>query len=119
MFEYFIVVVNLCHHLLNFTQKSGFQKFTSTLSDLDLKTFQADLDRWASSIKEEADLIETQENSRFRALSSKHSKYMSYQQKLAMNLQVLDFCSKYDHQTTWKQTRKIGNAALFVRLAEY
>jgi ankyrin repeat domain-containing protein 50 len=32
---------------------------------------------------------------------------------------VLDFCSKYDYQTTWKQTRKIGNATLFKQLVEY
>jgi Cdc6-like AAA superfamily ATPase len=36
-----------------------------------------------------------------------------------MNLRVLDFCSDYDHETTWKQTRKAGNAALFASLAEY
>src|SRR3954452_2683678 len=65
------------------------------------------------------DVIEAQENSRFRTLYSKLSKSASHQQKLATNLRVLDFCSKYDHETTWKQTRKVGNAALFTQLAEY
>jgi DNA replication protein DnaC len=35
------------------------------------------------------------------------------------NLQVLDLCSVYDYETTWKQTRKVGNATLFNRTAEY
>ncbi|KAL1625640.1 hypothetical protein SLS56_007224 [Neofusicoccum ribis] len=119
LLEYFIVVVGLCYHLLDFTQKSAFRKFTSTLSDLHLKTFQTDLDRWAIAIRAETDVIEAQENSQFRALYSKFSKSASHQQKLATNLRVLDFCSKNDHQTTWKQTRKVGNAALFTQLAEY
>jgi ankyrin repeat protein len=45
--------------------------------------------------------------------------FVSYQQKLATNLRVLDFCSKYDHETSWKQTRKVGNAVLFRQFAEY
>jgi len=32
---------------------------------------------------------------------------------------VLDLCSVYDYETTWKQTRKVGNATLFNRTAEY
>lgn len=64
-------------------------------------------------------LIEAQENSKFRSLSNKLSESAVYQRRLAMNLQVLDFCSKHDHQTTWKQTRKVGNAAVFPSLAEY
>ncbi|KAF2675922.1 hypothetical protein K458DRAFT_447792 [Lentithecium fluviatile CBS 122367] len=117
--EYFIVAVCLCHHLFKLTKKPTFRQVTSTLNDSDLKTFQTELDRWANSIKEEIVLIEAQESSRFRALSSKLSKSAVYQQKLATNLRVLDFCSKYDHETTWKQTRKVGKAALFAPLAEY
>jgi ankyrin repeat protein len=117
--EYFTVAVNLCHHLLDFTQKSAVRKFTSTLSDSDLKTFQSDLNHWAIAIKEETNVIEAQENSQFRALYSRRSKSATYQQKLATNLRVLDFCSKYDHQTTWKQTRKVGNTTLFTQFAEY
>ncbi|RQM05678.1 hypothetical protein DH86_00004097, partial [Scytalidium sp. 3C] len=49
--EYFILVVRLCHRLLKFTQKSGFEQFVSTLNE-DLKKDQSDLDFWANSIKE-------------------------------------------------------------------
>jgi len=124
--EYFIIVVRLCYKLLKFTKKSTFQQVITTLSNLDIKTFQSELDYWANSIKEEISLLtakkvkeEAQENSRFRALSSKLSKLVSHQQRLAINLRVLDFCSKYDYETTWKQTRKVGNATLFSQAAEY
>jgi hypothetical protein len=124
--EYFIVVVGLCRQLLKFTQKSAFRQVASTLSDSDIKTFQLDLDVCANSIKEEMSLLmaqkieeEAQENSRFRALSSTHSKVALHQQKLATNLRILKFCSKYNHEITWKQTRKVGNATLFSQAAEY
>ncbi|KAL5375000.1 hypothetical protein DPSP01_011492 [Paraphaeosphaeria sporulosa] len=117
--EYFIAVVGLCRHLFNFTAMSTFRQVTSALNDSDLKTFQTDLDRWAGSIKEEMILMEAQENSRSRDLFIKHSKSADRRQKLATNLRVLDFCSKYDYETAWKQTRKVGNSSLFASLAEY
>ncbi|OBT64449.1 hypothetical protein VE03_05766 [Pseudogymnoascus sp. 23342-1-I1] len=124
--EYFIVVVNLCHRLLKFTQKSALGQFASSLSNFDTKAYQSGLSHWANAIKEEMSLLmartieeEAQENSKFRALSNKFSKSVSHQQKLKANLQVLDSCSMYDHETTWKQTRKIGNTTLFNQMDEY
>lgn len=124
--EYFIAVVGLCHRLLKITQKSSIGQFRSTLTDADLKTFQSKLDLWAGSIKEEESLLlakrieeEARENSKFRALSSKISESASYQQKLRRMLRILDFCSSYDYETAWKQTRKIGNSTLFNRTMEY
>ncbi|KAF2793318.1 hypothetical protein K505DRAFT_277134, partial [Melanomma pulvis-pyrius CBS 109.77] len=124
--EYFIIVVSLCHQLLKFTQKSVFRQVASTLSDSEIKTFQSDLDVYANAIKEEMNLQmaqkieeEARENSRFRALSSKYSKAALHQQKLATNLRVLKFCSKYDHEMAWKQTRKVGNTTLFSQVAAY
>ena len=49
--EYFIVVVRLCHQLLEFTQKSTLGQFASTLSHSDMKTYQSELDLWANTIK--------------------------------------------------------------------
>jgi ankyrin repeat domain-containing protein 50 len=50
----------------------------STLSDSDMKTYQSELDLWANTIKEEVNVLmakkieeEVEENSGFRALSSK------------------------------------------------
>lgn len=124
--EYFIVIVGLCHQLLKFAQKSTIGQITSTLSDSDIKSFQSDLDVCANSVREEMSLLmsqkieeEARENSRFRTLSIKLSKSLSHQQKLETNLRVLKFCSSYDYETTWKQTRKIGNSTLFHQAAEY
>src|SRR5271156_4505788 len=124
--EYFIVVVRLCHQLLKFTQKSTLGQLASSLSDSDMKTYQSELDIWANSIKEEVSLLmsqkieeEAQENSRFRALSSEFSESVSHRKKLKTNLRVLHFCSTHDYETTWKQTRKAGNATLFNRTPEY
>ncbi|KFY38347.1 hypothetical protein V494_04397 [Pseudogymnoascus sp. VKM F-4513 (FW-928)] len=126
MSEYFIVVVDLCHRMLKFTQKSALGQFASSQSDLDTKTYQVGLDHWSNAIKEEASLLmaktiegEAKDNSKFRVLSSKFSKIVLLQQKVKANLRILDSCSIYDYQTTWKQTRKIGNTTLFNRIDEY
>src|SRR2546423_5126259 len=124
--EYFIVVVHLCHQLLKFTQKSILGQLTSSLSDSGMRAYQSELDVWANSIKEEVSLLmsekieeEARENSRFRALSNKFTESVAHRKKLKANLRVLDFCSMYDYETTWKQTRKAGNATLFNRTTEY
>jgi hypothetical protein len=95
LFEYFIVVVRLCHQLLKFTQKSTFWVFESTLSDSDMKTYQSELDLWATAIKEEVAMQmagkNEEEGQRFRTLLSKFSESSSFQQKVKANLRVLDF----------------------------
>ncbi|EUC45810.1 hypothetical protein COCMIDRAFT_94583, partial [Bipolaris oryzae ATCC 44560] len=117
--EYFIVVVGLCHYLFKFGQKSAMQQFASSLSDAHLKTFQTDLHKWANSIKEQMGINEAQENSTLRALTRQMFKSTSYQQRLAVNARVLNFCSTYDYQVTWKQIRKAGNMSFYRQQAEY
>ncbi|KAH8786195.1 hypothetical protein BGZ57DRAFT_789032, partial [Hyaloscypha finlandica] len=124
--EYFIVVVRLCHQLFKFTQKSILGQLVSSLSDLDTKTYQSELDLWANSVKEEVNLLtgqkieeEARENSRFRALSNKFSETASHHRKLKTKLRLLESCSTYDYETTWKQTRKVGNATLFRQAIQY
>jgi hypothetical protein len=124
--EYFIVVVGLCRTLFRYTQKSPIEQFTSSLSDSELKSYQSDLGIWANSIKEEVGLLmaekieeEAKENARFRALSKKSSLSASLEQKIKTRLRILDFCSTYDYVTPWKQTRKLGHAALFNLSADY
>ncbi|KAF2737537.1 hypothetical protein EJ04DRAFT_460944, partial [Polyplosphaeria fusca] len=119
LFEYFIVVVGLCHYIFEFGQKSTVHKFTSSLNDGKLKSYRTELDEWAKSINEEVHLNEAQEESGFRALATKWFKSTTSEQRLAANLHVLDFCSLYNHQTSWKQTRKVGNASFLLQRAEY
>ncbi|KFZ03367.1 hypothetical protein V502_11004 [Pseudogymnoascus sp. VKM F-4520 (FW-2644)] len=68
----------------------------------------------ATTVEEEA-----QNNFEFRALSSRFSKSVSLQQELKAKFRILDSCSVHDYETTWKQTRKIGNTTLFNRIDEY
>ncbi|KAF7676012.1 hypothetical protein GT037_005517 [Alternaria burnsii] len=117
--EYFIVVVALCRYLFNFGQKSILQQFTSSLNDGDLRAFRTDLDKWALSITNEMQFNEAQESSGFRALSRSMFKSASHQQKFATKNRVLDFCSTYDHEIVWKQTRKAGNTSLYTHFVEY
>lgn len=117
--EYFIVVVGLCRYLFKFGQKSTVQQFTSSLSDSHLKNFQVDLEKWANSIKEQMHVSEAQESSGFRALTREVFNSASRQQRHATNIQVLDFCSTYDHETAWKQIRKAGNASFHMQQIEY
>ncbi|KAF2133804.1 hypothetical protein P153DRAFT_380980 [Dothidotthia symphoricarpi CBS 119687] len=126
MSEYFIVVVKLCHKLMSFVQKSAFQRLTTALGDMDLKTFRTELDLWSGLIKDEMGLqvaqrIESEacDNSRFRTLSKNFSTSFSQDQKRAKKLRILDLCSQYDYGTTWKQIRKIGNTHLFTKTADY
>jgi ankyrin repeat protein len=117
--EYFIAVVGLCRYLFRYGQKSTVQQFTSSLSDSHLKVFQADLDKWSNSIKEQMQLNEAQESSGIRALTREISRSASAQQRYATNMRVLDFCSTYDHETSWKQIRKAGNTSFHMQHAEY
>ena len=126
LFEYFIVVVDLCHRTLKFSQKSKIGQMTSSLSDMDLKNYQSRLELWANMIKEDVNSLmaksfedEHHENSQYRALSSMFNKSVSLRQKMKAKLRVLDSCSTYDYQTTWKQIRKVGNSTLFHGNTEY
>ncbi|KAL9079666.1 MAG: hypothetical protein Q9157_001442 [Trypethelium eluteriae] len=124
--EYFVVVVGLCHQLLKFSQKSKFGQFASAVSNPNMGSYQSELDVWANAIKEEVNLQvaktteeEAQENSRMRTLSRKFLQSKSVHQRMKTKIKLLDLCSVYDYETTWKQTRKVGNATLFSRSLEY
>jgi hypothetical protein len=117
--KYFIVVVSLCCYLFKFGQKSTVQQFASSLSGAYLKTFQMDLDKWTSSIKEQMDVSETQESSGFRVLTRNMVTSASHQQRHTTKMRVLDFCSTYNHETSWKQIRKVGNALFQIQQTEY
>ena len=120
--EYFIVVVRLCHQLLKFTRKSTLERLVSFPSDSDMRNYQLELDRWSSTIREEVALLMGQsikeQSSSLKALL-KFSDSESHRRKVKAHVRVLDACSTYDHQRTWKEIRKHGNAALFNQNPEY
>ncbi|KAI9154771.1 Vegetative incompatibility protein [Paramyrothecium foliicola] len=124
--EYLIVVVRICHQVLKFSNKSYLAQLASSLTDADIKGYQSELDLWATSIKEEVTVLlsesiedEAIQNSRFRAMSHKFSDTAAHRQRVKERFRILDSCSSFNHQTPWKQARKVGNTGLFVGNAEY
>jgi hypothetical protein len=124
--EYYIVTVRFCHEVLLFTRKSAFRQLTANLSGDIIRPWQSELTRWAREVKEELVVLvakrveeEAVENSRFRLVSQKFSGTLSHQQRLAKRLRILDRCSLFDYQTTWKQIRKSGNVMSFAKTQDY
>ncbi|RYP71282.1 hypothetical protein DL769_004719 [Monosporascus sp. CRB-8-3] len=93
-----------------------------SINDSDMKTYQSELEGWGNSIKEEVSLLMGQnigeQSSRLKALS-RFSESESRRQRLKAHVRVLDSCSTYDYQTTWKEIRKVGNTTLFDETPEY
>ncbi|KAH9228601.1 hypothetical protein K456DRAFT_1782770, partial [Colletotrichum gloeosporioides 23] len=124
--EYFIVIVRICQRIQQYAKKSAFGQFKSSLTDADLKEDQADLELWGNSIKDEASLLlnrrvhdESQENQKARAWVSRWSASSSQQYAVERKVRLLDACSTYDFQTTWKQIRKRGSTSLLATWAGY
>lgn len=124
--EYFIVVTKICHQTIQWAQKSAVGSLSSSIRDPDMKGFQADLDTWSASIKEEADLLlsqglqeEAKENATFRSIVSSRSKYLQHRQKINESIRFLDACSQHDYRTTWKQTRKRGTTRILPSYTQY
>jgi ankyrin repeat domain-containing protein 50 len=120
--EYFLVSVELCHQLLKLTRKSIFGQLVSFLSESDLKTFKSNFELWATSIKEEITLLGAQsmesQRTQISALSL-FSRSETYHRRLGTHNRILDACSKYDYQASWKRIRKNGNVTLLTGTLEY
>ncbi|KAL8400658.1 hypothetical protein RB594_000889 [Gaeumannomyces avenae] len=120
--EYFIVVVNLCHQHLKLTNKSALGQLLSFPSDSELKAYQSGTDLWASHIKDEVntlmakDLVE--QGSRTKALLQ-FSKSETHRKKFKAYSRILDACSAYDYQKSWKEIKKAGYTTLLDRTQEY
>ncbi|KAF6829328.1 hypothetical protein CPLU01_07970 [Colletotrichum plurivorum] len=95
LFEYYVVVVELCQTIQKFAQQSTFGKMMSSINDSDLKGFQSDLQlcKWSDSA--------------------------AHRQDVTDRIRWLEAHSTYDFQTTWKQTRKIGSASFLSNWTQY
>ncbi|BCS28246.1 uncharacterized protein APUU_61294S [Aspergillus puulaauensis] len=125
MLEYFIILVRLCHHILQVAQKSAIGKWASSLMD-PLDTYQSELDIWATSIKEEVDLLTAKhlslavsQSSLFRSSVSLHTDSRIHAKRVKARKRILDACSMYDHERDWRQIRKLGNSNLMNGSATY
>lgn len=124
--EYMTVVVQMCHYFHAFSKKSTIAQVTSPLSDAKVRSAEEDLNRWAQSIKDEANFLlaqttehEATENTNFRKWLSRFSDSSSHQRSIDKRLQWLTAFSTYDHETPWKQARKRGSSSFFVDIAGY
>ena len=124
LFEYFIVVVHLCHQMLKFTRKSALGKLGTALSDSELSDFQSQLNFWADAIEKEmvylmAQRIEEQADLSVQRWPAKFSKKASHRRQESAYFQALKFCSDFDRILPWKQARKAGGTFLFHQSPEY
>ncbi|RKK66728.1 hypothetical protein BFJ69_g15148 [Fusarium oxysporum] len=120
--EYFLVVFRVCHDLLKLTRKSMFAQLVSFMTESDMSSYQSDFDLWANAIKEEINLLmaqQLQEQSRRLKSLYKYSESESHRKKLENRLRILDSCSTYDYQRTWKEIRRCGNTSWFTLQREY
>ncbi|OQE31901.1 hypothetical protein PENSTE_c001G06158 [Penicillium steckii] len=124
--EYFIVIVHMCHDVLNFAKKSNLRKLSATLFDSNLEKYHSDLKSLGLSIRDEVEVLmaetihdEAQANSHLRDISAKFFGFASNHKRLQARQRILEFCSSYDPTTVWKQVRKSGNASSFQKTPEY
>lgn len=117
--EYFLVVVRICHHLLKLLQRSMFERLVSPMTESDIVKYQSESDMWANAIKEEVYLLMAQDQSRQLKSFNKYSELESHRKKVEIRLRILDSCSTYDYQKTWKEIRKCGNTSWFTLQREY
>lgn len=122
LYEYFIVVVRLCHQMLKLTKRSMFRQVVAFISDTDMKTYQSELDAISALIKEEMTLLMAKEireqGSGIKSLV-RSAEAEAQRERLESRNRVLDSCSTYDYETTRKETRKLGTASWFQEVAEY
>ena len=124
--EYFIEIVQLCRRIVSTTRKPFGGQLASALTGSGLDASASNLETWAKTInKEVLSLIaqstenEVIENARFRAASNKAAELTVQRERLKRKLCILNACSKYDHESTWMQTRRVGNATIPNYKAEY
>lgn len=120
--EYFIVIVHLCHQLLKSTKQSTLKRLVSFPSESELNKYQSEMSSWGGLIKDEVGLLMNQnleeQGSRVRTLLGFSEAELS-RQRARVRIRVLDFCSTYDYQTTWREIRKAGNTTLLGRMPDY
>lgn len=112
--EYFIVIVQICHRAFKFGQKRVLGQIFSAIGDGDanLQSHKADLDEWSTLIKLEVDLLNVEEHRSFFKSLVQSSGSETARRRNEARISILQACSTYDYQTTWKQIRKRGNTSL-------
>ncbi|KAK0621668.1 hypothetical protein B0T17DRAFT_299547 [Bombardia bombarda] len=128
LIEYFIIIVELCHHLFQSESLLGQIKSRLKLAlvDPELKNIKDQLDKWANSIDREISFLiaqrvedEARENSNFRSLWTHVSESEKKRKRMKARLAWLGMCSEYDYERERKRIRKQGNTTFFLQEAAY
>ena len=122
--EYFILMIQVCRNFKKFTQKSLLGRLNPF--DSDLKGCQANLKIWANAIDGEVISLlarttekEPQENSSWRNLFSRSSEQALQRGRFQEKSRILDLCSTFDFESSWKRARMAGRSNLIESVAEY
>ena len=124
--EYFIVVVHLCHYVLQCSQQTSIGQFISSLSESKLNSFQSKLSHRGQFIRDEIVAItmslikdESSKSDKFRNRYLGDSKNAKHRRKMKLRAKLMERCTKYDHEPSWKQLRKAGTARFFTNTPGY
>ena len=141
--NYYSVVISLCMKVILFVRKSAVKQIASALRkpfDDEFGTFQRDLNRLSTAVKEEVSLAakqqqslesinaagERKENSLFRASGAVFRRETATHLGQAMKWresriksQFLNSCSTYNFETTLNQARKKGVSTWIFKYDEY
>ncbi|KAF2670549.1 hypothetical protein BT63DRAFT_356449, partial [Microthyrium microscopicum] len=117
--EYFIQVVILFQKLIEFVQKSKLGQLASTIGSKDMKALHSSVEFWTNEIQREAGALqmrtiqeEAKENKRFRNRLFKDLTLVSIYHEQRAKDNVLNACTKYNHEAAWKYLRSRGYTTL-------
>ena len=123
--EYFILVVEICHEVLKYSQTTAFQKYLTSLSNV-VSGKCSKLEAWATLIKEEVSLLmainlqaATEDNRKHHGLSKQTIDQAELRRRSKLKQEALNTASRHDHDLVWKQIRKAGTTLLFEKDPKY
>lgn len=122
VWEYFIIVVHLCTHLLQSSAQNPLRALVvAVFADHTLKSMEHDLSQWAQIIDREVTYLLSETVSKGHKLKSKSlcrltlgSEAKEKNITSRRRLEWLNTCSQYQHEPAWVKFRKEGKATFFL-----
>ncbi|KAI1267932.1 hypothetical protein F5Y18DRAFT_274646 [Xylariaceae sp. FL1019] len=117
--EYWIVIVQLCRHVVTICNQSSMGKLKSFLGDFDITTYATQLQKQANAIKEQQRLEQARTISKIQSIIVSKVAGDSRRNQLETKAKILQACSTFDYQQPWKMARKCGDALWFRNNEQY
>lgn len=112
----------MCHYLFKFLDKNVVSRAVSSLSDTECNGFESQLSEWSAQIKDETIFLMAQGIEEQRSLIESFrslSKVDEARRLAKARTRVLDACSTYSYEASWKRLRKKGDTRLFDQIGVY